>query len=69
MNPDDIKARDEFDMAIKEKLGPTASAKYFESDMEIFTPALDQYDDDEEHQTHMPEVDEITPEAMDNYIG
>ena len=28
-NPDDIKARDEFDTAIKEKLGPTASTKDF----------------------------------------
>ena len=27
------------------------------------------YEDDEEHQTRMPEVYYITPEAMDNYIG
>ena len=24
---------------------------------------------EEEHQNHMPEVDNIMPEAMDNYIG
>ena len=69
LNPDDIKARDEFDTAIEDNLGPASSAKYFESDMEIFTPALDQYDDDEEHQTHMPEVDEIMHGVMYNYIG
>ena len=61
MNYDEIKSHDEFDMAIEEKLGPAASAKYFESGPEIVTPTLDWYDDDEEHQTHMPEVDEITP--------
>ena len=33
VNPDDIKARDEFDTAIGDKLGPTASPKYFESDL------------------------------------
>ena len=32
VNPDDIKARDEFDTAIGEKLGPEASEKDFESD-------------------------------------
>ena len=69
VNPDDIKALDKFDKVIREKVGPTASAKYFESDPEIVTPTLDRYEGDEEHQTHMPEVDYITPEAMDNYIG
>ena len=44
------------------------SAKHFDSDPEIVTPTLDWYEDDEEHQTHMPEVDDITPEAMENYI-
>ena len=69
VNPDDIKARDEFNMAIGEKLCPAASAEGFESDPEIVTPTIDRYADDEEHQTHMPEVDDIMPEAMDNYIG
>ena len=69
VNPDEIKACDEFDTSIREKLGPTASAKDFESNPEIVTPTLDRYEDDGEHQTHMPEVDDITPEAMDNYIG
>ena len=32
VNPDDIKACDEFDTAIEEKVGPAASAKYFEID-------------------------------------
>ena len=67
--PDEIKTCDESDMVIKEKLGPAASAKYFESDLEIITPTLDQYENDEEHQTHMPEVDDINPEAIDSYIG
>ena len=31
VNPDDIKACDEFDTAIEEKLGPAASDKFFES--------------------------------------
>ena len=56
-------------MAIGEKLGTAASAEFFESDPEIVTPTLDWYEDDEEHQTHMPEVDDIMPEAMENYIG
>ena len=37
--------------------------------LEIVTPNIDWYEDNEEHQTHMPEVDYITPEAMENYIG
>ena len=59
MNPDEIKACDEFDTTIEEKLGLVASAKYFESDPEIVTPTLDRCEDDEEHQTHMPEVYDI----------
>ena len=46
-----------------------ASAKDFESDPDIVTSTLNWYEDDEEHQTHMPEVDDITPDSMDNYIG
>ena len=69
MNPDETKARDDFDTAIGEKLGPVASAKDFESEPEIVTPALDQYEDDEDHQNYMTKVDGITPQAMDNYWG
>ena len=69
LNPDEIKARDEFYTDIKEKLVPAAPAKYFESDPEIVTPTLDWYEDDAEHKTHIPEVYEITPEAMEKYIG
>ena len=69
MDPDEIKARDEFDTAIKEKLGPAASAKDFESDPDIVTPTLDSYEYDEEHKTNIPEVNAITTEAMENYIG
>ena len=69
VNPDDIKASDDFDTDIGEKLGHKASAKYFESYLEIVTPTLDRYKDDKEKKTHMPEVDGITTEAMDNYIG
>ena len=69
VNLDGIKALDEFDMATEENLGPATSAKYSESDLEIVTPSLDRYEDDEEHQTHMPEVDDITPEVIENYIG
>ena len=69
MNPDEIKTSDEFDTAIGDKLCPASSAEYFESDPEKFAPNLNWYEYDEEHQTHMPEVDEITPEAMKDYIG
>ena len=69
VNPDYIKARDEFDTFIGEKLGPAASANDFEIDPEIVTLNLDWYEDDKENQTHIPEVDEITPEVMENYIG
>ena len=27
------------------------------------------YEDDEEYKTHMPEVDDITTDAAENYIG
>ena len=40
MNPDEIKARDEFDTAVGEKLGPAASAEDSERDPEIVTPTL-----------------------------
>ena len=69
LNPYKIKSCDEFDMELEEKLFPAASAKYLESDPQIVTPTLDKYEDEEEHQNHMPEVDEITPESMNNYIG
>ena len=69
MNPDYIKTPDEFDPSIGEKLGPMVSSKYFKSDPEVVTPTLDWYDDDNENQTHMNYVDDITPEAIDNYIG
>ena len=41
VNPDEIKACDEVDTTIDEKLGPAASAKAFESDPEIVTPNID----------------------------
>ena len=69
VNPDEIKDPDEFDTATGEKLGTAVSAEYFESDPEIFTLTLDWYEDDEEHQNHMPEMDDITPEVMENYIA
>ena len=49
VKPDDIKAREEFDTAIREKLGLAASAEYFESDPEIVTPNIDRYEDDKKH--------------------
>ena len=66
VNPDEIKAHDEFNMAVGEKLGLAVSAENIESDREIVTLTLDWYEDDEDHHTHMPEVDYIKPEAMDN---
>ena len=47
MKLDEIKARDEFDTAIVEKLDPTASTEDFENDPEIVTSTLDWYEDDE----------------------
>ena len=61
MNPDENKVCDEFYTATEEKLGPEASSKYFESDPDIVAPNLDRYGDDEEHQTHITEVVDITP--------
>ena len=69
LNPDEIKACDEFDTATREKLGFAASSIYFEIDLDIVTSTIERYEDDEEHRTHMPKVDDITPEAMDKYIG
>ena len=42
-NTDEIKARDEFDMDIEEKLGPAASPKDFDNDPDIVTPTPDWY--------------------------
>ena len=38
------------------------------SDPEIVAPTLDRYEDYEVNQTHIPDADDITPEAMDKYI-
>ena len=57
-------------MAIEKNLGPAASAKDLESDPDIIILTLDRYEDDEEHQTHMPELDDITPGTIKNiYLG
>ena len=69
VNTDDIKACEELDTSIGKKLGSATSAKYFEIDLQIVTPTIYRYEDDEEHQSHMPEVDDITPEAMEILIG
>ena len=43
VNPDNIKARDDFQTVIEEKLGPAASPKDFDNDPDIVTPTPDWY--------------------------
>ena len=40
LNTDEIKARDEFYTAIRDMVGPAASAKYFKSEQDIITLLL-----------------------------
>ena len=37
-------------------------------DPEIVAPTLDRYEDYEVNQTHIPDADDITPDAMGKYI-
>jgi hypothetical protein len=65
------KLRDKFDSKIQKRLGsPLSSKDLKEFDIDVPTPEYDLYEDDFEgtHQ-HIPDIDDITPEEADNYIG
>ena len=69
-SPLEQKARQEFDEAIEQKLGPSSQPSDFDYDVDIETPTHEFYEDDDgEGIGHAPDADEVTSEVLDNYIG
>ena len=69
-NPDKIKARQAFDIAVSSKLGAPISKHDLPSqDINADTPTFELYEDDENPPLRLPEVNEITPEEADSYVG
>ena len=70
-SPEKIKERDEFDVAIRIKLGePVETEKDLgKIDKDAVTPHFDLYEDDTQPARPMPNIDEATPEELDNYVG
>jgi hypothetical protein len=62
--------RDEFDKLVQERYGEPMEAADFEIPLEdIEAVPKDLYEDDEEKPTHVPDIDNITPEQGDEYVG
>eukprot|EP00978_Attheya_sp_CCMP212_P044168 scaffold302773_cov75-Attheya_sp.AAC.2 len=56
--------------SVERKLGPSAQVKDFEDNVEIHTPTLEHYDDDNDGgMPPVPDRDDIEEEAYDHYIG
>jgi hypothetical protein len=75
-SPTEQKERQEFDIAIEEKFGPSMNKYYFQDDpgyADFFTPAFDCYEDDEVPPSKMPDIDDIKKEhdvdTYDQYVG
>lgn len=71
INPTEIKAMEAFDAAIEEKIGkPMMMEELRELDPDAITPEFELYGDDiEGTRTHVADIDNVTPEQQDNYIG
>ena len=66
------KERDAFDVKIKQKLGDPVSGDTLGSiDEDAVTPEYELCDDDADDQKHLrvPDIDNVTPEDQDNYVG
>jgi hypothetical protein len=70
-NPEKIKEREEFDSAIRIKLGkPVSTDKDLAKiDSDAVTPQFDLYEDDVHPAQPLPDIDNATPEDLDNYVG
>ena len=70
-DPTKIKEREEFDRAIRTKLGaPVSSEDELNSiDPEAVTPQFSLYEDDIQKPENVPDIDNVTPEDFDNYVG
>ena len=67
---DEKKARQQFDQEIQERLGKPSNAKDFDQSLDLDTPTLEPYDDDDNGGlAPLPDRDESTPDAYDQYIG
>ena len=70
-DPTETKLRAEFDMAITTtKLGvPLMDSDLWSDGIDAETPTYEVYEDDKTHSNHLPEVDDITLEDADFYVG
>jgi hypothetical protein len=75
-SPTEQKERQEFDIAIEEKLGPAMNKYDFKDDpdyADFVTPTFDYYEDDEVPPSKMPDIDDIKKEhdddTYDQYVG
>ena len=69
-DPTETKLRAEFDMAITTKLGsPLTDSNLRSDDIDAETPIYEFYEDDQTPSDCLPEVDDVTLEDADFYIG
>jgi len=69
-SPEEQKMREEFDTKIHRKLGKPPSPSDLKSiDPDILTPEYQLYDDDFEEHSRIPDVEDATPEDLDQYVG
>jgi hypothetical protein len=75
-SPTEHKERQEFDIAIEEKFGPSMSKDDFQDDPDyanFVTPTFDCYEDDEVPPSKMPDIHDIKKEddvdTYDQYVG
>ena len=69
-DPELTKKCQDFDTSISQKLGEPMSADVFdELDPDMVTPEYQLYEDDLEPSFEVPDVNAVTPEYQDDYIG
>ena len=69
-NPDEVKACQAFDAAVSAKLGAAMSKHDLSSDdIDADTPTFVPYEDEETIPSQLPDIDDVTPEAADSYVG
>jgi hypothetical protein len=75
-SPTEKKEREEFDIAVEKKFGPSMSKSDFKDDPDytyFVTPTYDYYEDDEVSSSKMPDIDDIKEEhdvgTYDQYVG
>ena len=63
--------QDDIDRNINNRLGgPVTDAMLAEADIEAETPTFEPYEDDSDGpHGYTPDIDDVTPEAADNYVG